>query len=170
MSRKTERKWFWVWEFEKEEAWLNDMAAQGWALDGVGFCRYEFKACGPGEYGVRLELMEQQPHTPEGQEYIAFVEETGAEYVGHYMRWAYFRKRTEEGGFDLFSDLQSRIGHIDRIMKLVGLIALVNLLIGTVSVNAAGWINLACAALLGYACWRLREKKERLKKERQLHE
>ena len=29
-SRKTIRKWFWVWEFEKEENWLNEMAANGW--------------------------------------------------------------------------------------------------------------------------------------------
>ena len=26
-NRKTIRKWFWVWDFEKEEDWLNEMAA-----------------------------------------------------------------------------------------------------------------------------------------------
>ena len=30
-SRKTIRKWFWVWDFEKEEDWLNEMAMNGWA-------------------------------------------------------------------------------------------------------------------------------------------
>ena len=30
--RQVIRKWFWAWEFDKEEAWLNDMAAQGKAL------------------------------------------------------------------------------------------------------------------------------------------
>ena len=33
--RKTIRKWFWTWDFEKEEKWLNEMAAQGLALVGV---------------------------------------------------------------------------------------------------------------------------------------
>ena len=35
---KTIRKWFMVWDFEKEEEWLNEMALSGWVLDGVGFC------------------------------------------------------------------------------------------------------------------------------------
>ena len=30
--RQVIRKWFWAWEFDKEEAWLNDMAAKGKAL------------------------------------------------------------------------------------------------------------------------------------------
>ena len=40
MERKTIRKWWWVWEVEKEEQWLNTMAAQGWVLDGAGFCNH----------------------------------------------------------------------------------------------------------------------------------
>ena len=52
-ERKTVRKWFWVWEFDKEERWLNQMALSGWALAEVGFCRYVFDACEPGAYIVR---------------------------------------------------------------------------------------------------------------------
>ena len=32
----TVRKVFMVWDFEKEEAWLNEMAQAGWALESVG--------------------------------------------------------------------------------------------------------------------------------------
>ena len=53
MERKTITKWFWVWQFEKEEEWLNEMAANGWVLESVGFCRYSFVRCEPGEYTVR---------------------------------------------------------------------------------------------------------------------
>ena len=28
-ERKTVYKWFWVWEFEREERWLNAMAQSG---------------------------------------------------------------------------------------------------------------------------------------------
>ena len=31
-ERKTVRKWFWVWDFDKEERWLNEMAMSGWLL------------------------------------------------------------------------------------------------------------------------------------------
>ena len=40
--RKTVYKWFWAWEFEKEERWLEEMVQSGWVLDGVGFCKYKF--------------------------------------------------------------------------------------------------------------------------------
>ena len=40
---KTLHKWFWVWEFEKEERWLNEMAQEGWALTCGGFCTYVFE-------------------------------------------------------------------------------------------------------------------------------
>ena len=42
MERKIVKKWVWVWDFDKEERWLNTMAQQGWVLDSLGFCRYEF--------------------------------------------------------------------------------------------------------------------------------
>ena len=40
---RTTRKWFWVWDYDKEEEWLNKMAAMGLAMTGVGFARYTFK-------------------------------------------------------------------------------------------------------------------------------
>ena len=63
MRERIIRKWFWVWEFEKEEKWLNEMAEKGWALEGVGFCKYRFTACEPGKYTARLELMEWLPNS-----------------------------------------------------------------------------------------------------------
>jgi len=170
MATKVVRKWFWVWEFEKEEAWLADMVKQGWVLDDVGFCRYRFISCEPGEYAVRLELLEDLPQSEKGMDYINFIEETGAKFVGSYFRWAYFRKKCEDGAFDLFSDIASRIRHIDRIMKMVGTVGAANILIGLAQINRFGIVNLLCAALLGYCCYRLHAKKKKLEKERVLHE
>ena len=168
MERKTISKWFWVWQFEKEEAWLNEMAANGWVLDGVGFCRYHFSRCEPGEYTVRTEMHAYD----EG--YVKFMEETGAEYVGRMMTWIYFRKKTEDGVFDLYSDIDSKISHLDRIGKLLVAVGAANLVIGVVnSLNPGvrlGWINLLVATLLTYALGRIHGKKEALENERELHE
>ena len=71
--RKTVRKWFWVWDFDKEEQWLNEMAAQGLVLVDVGWCKYVFEDSVPGEYQVRLELLENQPSHEESQKYIRFI-------------------------------------------------------------------------------------------------
>ena len=55
-ERKKVRRVFFVWDFEKEERWLNEMALSGWLLDKIGFCSYEFIRCTPGEYTIRLEM------------------------------------------------------------------------------------------------------------------
>lgn len=170
MKRKTVHKWIWVWNFDKEEAWLNEMAAEGWVLTDVGFCKYVFAASEPGEYTVRLEMLDNPPCSGQGKDYISFVEDTGAEYIGNMMKWVYFRKKAEDEAFDLFSDIDSRVKHLTGIIRLVGAIGAANLVIGVHYLNSVGMINLLCAALLGYACWRLNKKKERLLEDRVLHE
>ena len=166
-SRRTIRKWFWVWEFDKEEDWLNEMAMNGWVLDRVGFCSYDFVKCEPGEYTVREEM-----HAFD-ESYVSFMEETGAEYVGRFFMWSFFRKKTADGPFDLFSDIDSRIAHLDKIGKVLTIIGGANLMIGlmnTFNPSGLGWINLLCATLLMYGLGRIHGKKEALEKERFLHE
>ncbi len=164
---KTVRKWFWVWSFDKEEDWLNEMAANGWLLESIGFCTYHFVRCEPGEYSVRLEMH------PYDEAYLSFMGETGAEYIGRMMMWIYFRKKTADGPFELFSDIDSRIGHLDKIIKVLAIIGAANLTIGianTFGPAHLGWINLLCATLLMYSLGRIQGKKEALEKERMLHE
>ena len=166
-NSRTIRKWFWVWEFEKEENWLNEMALNGWVLESVGFCTYHFIRCQPEEYTVRLEMR------PYDEAYVQFMEETGAEFVGRMVMWIYFRKKTADGPFDLFSDIDSRISHLDKIGKMLTLLGAMNLIVGlanTFSAARMGWLNLLCATLLMYCLGRIHGKKEALEKERQLHE
>ena len=166
-NRKTIRKWFWVWEFEKEEEWLNEMAQSGWVLDGVGVCTYDFVRSEPGEYAVRLEMHGWD------EQYVDFMRETGADYVGRMFAWIYFRKKTEDGPFDLFSDIDSRIRHLDQIGRVLLCVGVMNLLIGilnTMNPFNIGWINLLCSTFLMYCLGRIHGKKEALEKERLLHE
>lgn len=160
-------KWIWVWEFDKEEAWLNEMANTGWVLERVGFCKYTFVKSEPGENTVRLEMHDYD------QGYVDFVEDTGAEYVGRMAKWIYFRKRTENGKFEIFSDIDSRIQHLERIGKLLTIVGIANLLIGianTFHYINIGWINLLCATVLMYGLGRIHGKKESLEKDRILHD
>ena len=171
MERKTIRKWFWAWDFDKEEEWLENMARNGWVLDGVGFCTYHFIKTEPGEYSVRLQYL---PIAEENTDYINLLEESGAERVGRMVQWVYYRKKTADGSFQLFSDLDSRITHLDKIAKLMLIIAVANLLIGVVNsfnpMVRIGWINLLVASLVTYGVGRIHGKKEALEKERQFRE
>lgn len=166
-ERKTIWKWFWVWEFEKEERWLNEMAAAGWVLAAVGWCRYVFERCEPGEYVVRLEMRGSEPL------YMDLMADTGAEYIGRVIQWIYFRRKSEYGPFDLFSDIDSRVQHLGKIARALKIVGLANLLIGALNaVNGApiGVVNLVLATLLMYGLGRIQGKQEQLEQERVLHE
>lgn len=165
-EKKTVFKLFFVWDFEKEERWLNEMAQEGWVLDNTGFYFYTFVRCEPGEYIIRLEM---NPSS----DYRAFVKELGAEYIGNLVNWVYFRRKAELGSFELLSDIDSRLTHLSRINRMLFLICLGNLIIGvTTSLNQAryGWLNLLCVAMLSYALGRIHGMKAVLEKERSLHE
>ena len=163
----TQYKWFWVWDFDKEEKWLNGMADSGWALKSVGFCKYTFEACEPGEYIVRLEMHDSDPS------YVSFMEDTGAEYVGRVVKWIYFRRKSALGAFDLFSDIDSRIDHLKRIYRLAWLFGIMNLIIGVMnSFNAShfGWLNLLVCSLLMYGAGIMKGRMDMLAAERELRE
>lgn len=178
--RRIIKKLFFVWDFDKEEKWLNEMAAKGLCLVSVGFCKYEFEDCIPGEYRICLQLLEKSPRNPEMQKYIEFMEETGAEHVGSFTRWVYFRKKASEGNFILFSDNASRVKYLSSILSFIALIVGLNLYIGLYNIfvvfflqspfNYIGLLNLAVALLGLPGTIKLWKKRNRMKKESQLFE
>ncbi len=167
-ERKTIYRWWFVWDYDKEEKWLNDMASQGWVLVSVGFLRYTFERCEPEEYIIRLEMRIGD------NDYISFMEETGAEYIGRCFQWMFFRRRSEYGAFDIMSDIDSKLTHLSRIYKMLIAIGVLNLFIGMMdSINLAGrygWINLLCSTLLMYAAGRIKGRIDYLENERMLRE
>jgi hypothetical protein len=178
--RRTIRQFFFVWDFDKEEKWLNEMAAKGLALVSVGFCKYEFEDCVPGEYRICLQLLDKLPNHPESQKYIEFLEETGAEHVGSFTRWVFFRKKASEGDFNLFSDMDSKVKYMTSMLSFVALIVGLNLYIGLYNLfvvfflhsafNYIGLLNFAIALVGIPGVIKLWKKRNQLKKERQLFE
>lgn len=118
------------YDFEKEEKWLNEMSAQGLALVDYSWCKYVFEDAPKGEYIYRLEYLEKSLKDPKSQEYIRFMEETGAEHIASYFRWVYFRRKAAEGEFDIYTDVDSKIRHYSRIRSLFFLLVGLNFLAG----------------------------------------
>lgn len=58
------------------------------------------------------------------------------------MRWGYFRKKTTDGPFELFSDIESRIKHLNGIIALLGIVAAVDSYIGIYNL----WVGIAAAS------------------------
>ena len=172
-ERMTQYKYFWAWEFDKEERWLNEMASNGWALVQVGFCKYTFERCEPDEYSICLEMRTHD------DSYISFLEETGAEYIGRFFVWQFFRKKSEYGQFDLFSDIDSKLSHLGRIHKTLLIIGIFNFASGMLNLfegvhssanSFVAILNLFLATTLMYGVGRIKGKMEYLENEKQLRE
>lgn len=72
-------------------------------------------------------------------EYVAFMEENGAEYIGRKDKWIYFRKKAVDGPLDTFSDIDSKTNHLDSISKMLTFVGVANLGMGIfVAKNGAG--------------------------------
>ena len=167
-ERIVKHKLFLVYDFDKEEEWLNEMAMQGWVLVEIGFCKYVFERSEPGEYIIKLAFVDGST-----EDYISLVRESGGEYIGNFLKWAFFRRKSEYGNFELNSDKDSRIRMLRSVGKMLSVVGYVNLGIGTVNVingMTVGVVNCACACLLFYCCGRIHGKIDELKRIRKYYE
>lgn len=99
---------FFIWQVQKEEAWLNRMSAAGnHCIHTNGFA-YTFVKDPSKSYTYRLDFIRHLKST-ERLEYQNLVQESGAEKVATFQNWIYFRRPTSLGPFVLYSDNQSRI-------------------------------------------------------------
>ena len=169
-------------DFEKEEAWLNQMASKGMNFIDFTFMRYLFEEGTPGEFIYRIELLPQLATHPESQAYIKFMESVGVEYVGKWARWVYFRKKSSEGSFEIFSDIDSKIKHYKSIFMLFLVVGLANAMPAAINLfnmifsrrhyylSPLVFLNSTLAvAVLGLS-FRYSKKLRRLKKTKQLYE
>ena len=90
--KKKVYKIFFVWEYDKEEKWLNKMSAEGWQLIKGSSFRYLFEKGEPNEYEYKLELLDEEPDTLKSKNYIDFLKEANIENVGKCRNWIYLRK------------------------------------------------------------------------------
>lgn len=161
-------------DFEKEEAWLNKMAAKGLNCVNYTFARYTFEKGRPGEYVYRLQLLENVPSHLESQMYLEFLEDTGVEHVASYFRWVFLRKKTTDGSFELFSDKGSLMAHYKRVISLLGPLTLVNLIFGLQTFhrqhNPFSPLNLAVALMGMIPLYGYYRSYTSLKKESQIRE
>lgn len=173
--KKKIHKCFFIWDFDKEEKWLNEMIQKGLCLTSVSLCGYEFEECKPGEYMLRMQRLEKVRNESESERYIEFVEETGAEYIDTFNRWAYFRMKTEDGDFELFSDHKSHIKYLSGIINFIILLAGINLIIGSINLilyfihghnaNLFGLINIVFSLFCVIGYYRLLKKRRKIESE-----
>lgn len=91
--KKTVLRKFFIWEYDKEEKWLNEMSAQGWQLVNAVLFRYQFEKSEPNEYVYRLELLNESPDSNTSKAYLKFLNDSNIESVGKCRNWIYIRRK-----------------------------------------------------------------------------
>lgn len=101
-------------DYEKEENWLNNMCKQGYALSKITNNHYYFETCEPGKFSYRIEFLKEAT-IQEKDTYLDFMNEMEIERIAAINRWQYFRRKAILGEFTIYSDIQSKIEHYQRI-------------------------------------------------------
>ncbi len=112
---------------DKETVWLNEMAEKGFAM--TGFCAgfYSFDPCGPGEYIYQVDITDGMFKASE--DYRQFMAEMGVEIVALWGLWVILRKKTSEGPFVLYTDVETTIEHYKKIRKVFKTVTVVEILL-----------------------------------------
>jgi hypothetical protein len=140
MSTVKKFKWFWAWQDEKEEAWLGEMAKEGFHLESIPFPgTYTFLEGEPINYVYRLDY--QSLKAKDRDSYLQLFADAGWEHIGDMGGWVYFRHLVNGNEIpDIYSDLESKMGKYQRIMTylIVFLPIMVVLLPGSEGVERYG--------------------------------
>jgi len=105
--------------FEKEEKWLERMAARGWRLAKRGFF-YTFESVPSEEANIKMDfrLFNRQE---DFIEYITLMEDSGWRHLAGTKGSGnqYFMQIADKGDEDIFSDNTSRAGRYKRLSEMM---------------------------------------------------
>lgn len=171
-----------LWDWDEEQAWLNEMCAQGWLLETPGIFRYSFQSCQPNEYALSTHVIETNIEDRSVVQLIRFMQECGTSYIGFSAKTLYFCKKRMDGNLNMFSDLDQKITLMERRYKLLRWVIVcfaISLLFVFCSLlleptNIFNWLTLLVLlfsnSLFLFGFIKLRRKRKQLKKERLIHE
>ncbi|MFJ6411808.1 DUF2812 domain-containing protein [Terribacillus saccharophilus] len=168
IERKKIRKWFWAWDDQKEEVWLQQMAQKGWALEEYKWFKYIFKAAAPSKMVYRLDYRLGYPE----RSYFDLFEMDGWHLVSSFGGWYYFCK--EDDGTDkleIFTDAHSRAAkyiHLSNYLLFILAMHVLSFWLPAIinSSQMPFWIEgtVAPLAIIGsFAVYMLRRKAKKLK-------
>ena len=111
----TKFKWFWGWQDDKQEAWLETMSKKGLHLKHIkAFGRYIFKVGDPKNFKYRLDFDQT---SGKDSDYFNLIEEAGWQRIAQVLGWQYWRKETAEGkSAEIFTDNESKIQKYKRLL------------------------------------------------------
>ncbi|MBR6459736.1 MAG: DUF2812 domain-containing protein [Actinomycetaceae bacterium] len=111
-----------------EEAWLQKMADQGWALEGVKHGLYTFRQCEPGTYTARIALLKTHKERAHVEEMLTDSGAIICPIKPNPLPWIYAIRDKSLGDFEINSTAQDKARsdwlHLKRL-RLFWVLALV---------------------------------------------
>jgi hypothetical protein len=114
MSKKTMTKVRAYLDLDAEEAWVNEMAANGWLITRGGPI-YRFTRTEPGHHAIRLDYR-LHDRRANREEYLQFMADSGWRHLAGKSN-QYFEATHPETDSELFSDQESRS---KRYLRMLG--------------------------------------------------
>ena len=96
---------------EEMERYLNKMSHEGWQCCEIVRDELRFVRGEQDEYTYRVQYF-YESRDGEKDDYLRTLDETGAALVGEYGEVLILRKKTADGAFELYSDLDLSLIHI----------------------------------------------------------
>lgn len=98
---------------EEMERYLNEMSLEGWQCHEIVRDELHFVRGEKNEYTYRVQYF-YESRDGEKSDYLRTLSEMGAALVGEYGEVLILRKKTADGAFELYSDLDSQIAALKR--------------------------------------------------------
>ena len=113
MTKKWSRVPFGPERVEEMERYLNEMSREGWQCCEIVRDELRFARGEQDEYTYRVQYF-YESRDGEKDDYLRTLGETGAALVGEYGEALILRKKTADGAFELYSDLDSKIAALEK--------------------------------------------------------
>lgn len=114
---KRVHKLFWIWELDKEESWINEMASHGYSLVRGGRLSFDFEETEPGKYKYKTLFLKGRYSSTKNMDFFRFLNEVGINVIS-YINYPgtcciYTRAPAEDypNGIDIYSDIDSKIAY-----------------------------------------------------------
>lgn len=126
------------------------MSRKGYAMTGFFAGFYDFEKCEPGQYIYQVDIGDRLFKTDD--DYRRFMAEMNVEIVQQWGLWIILRKKSSEGEFQLYTDVDSSITHyckIHRMFKIGVILELICFIMETLAAAAGNSWAIAFMFLLG---------------------
>lgn len=100
---------------DEEVKFLNEQAAKGNAFRKFFLGFYFFDKSEENKYVYDIDLLSK---FTEYNSYKNFMKEANVEVVSRWYRWVYVKSLNRDKGFELYSDVNSKIEHYNKIKKM----------------------------------------------------